>query len=149
MEELVIDGCNLAYKAFGGADRERRERLIRKLAAYYQTKMILVTVVFDSREGAGVLHPLPNLRVRYAPAPADDFIVKIVADSSHPASLTVITDDRSVGDRSRAYGARHIGSRAFLEGWKGWEASRPASPESEKPSLETPEQLERYRRIWE
>ncbi|MDD5556147.1 MAG: NYN domain-containing protein [bacterium] len=145
MEELVIDGCNLAYKAFGGAGRNERGALVRSLRSYYARKEIRVTVFFDSREGGGVERPPGNVKVVYASS-ADDAIVRHVAGAARRASMVVITDDRAVGDRARALGARRRGSREFLSSWKGLRAEAPA-PE-EKPSADSPDEIERYTRLW-
>jgi predicted RNA-binding protein with PIN domain len=151
VELIVIDGCNLAYKAYGGAGDREREMLTRALAAYYCRKRILVTMVWDSSAGGDMRRILPNLKVRYAPS-ADEQIVRIVEESPRRSSITVITDDRSVGGRVRSYGARLVGSREFLKSWKGLPGrGRPGAtphPES-KPSSESVAETRRYLDLWE
>ena len=150
MEEIIIDGCNLAYKAYGGAGERERALLLGTVRDHYSRKQVSVTLVFDSKLGNGVLRVLANIKVRYATSPADDYIVGLVSESKSPASLTVITDDRSVGSQVRSLGAHLIRSSDFLASWKGFARPDPSEASSEqKPSSETPEQLRRYLKIWE
>lgn len=149
MEELIIDGCNLCYKAYGGCSDRDRENLVRSLKGYYLGKKIRVTIVFDSSPGNDVQKVSAAFTIIYALPPADDHIVRLVERSDRPASLTVITDDRAVRDNVRSYGARHKGSVEFLEHWKGWKTRRVVSPApDEKPAEETPEEIERYLDLW-
>ena len=109
-----------------------------------------MTLVFDSKLGDGILRVLANIKVRYAASPADDYIVGLVSESISPASLTVITDDRSVGSRVRSLGAHLIRSSDFLASWKGFaKRTPPAAPSDTKPSSETPDQLRRYLKLWD
>ena len=149
MEEIIIDGCNLAYKAYGGAGDKERNALLSVLKNYYSKKRILVTLVFDSSTGADVQHPIPNLKVRYAPAPADDYIVRYVSESQRRSTLTVVTDDLSIAGKVRSLGSRHIRSRDFLASWKGWQkiGAHPPS-DQEKPREENPEEMKRYLTLW-
>lgn len=149
MEEIIIDGCNLAYKAFGSAGEKERDALVRRVRDYYGRKTIAVTIVFDSREGHDVSHPLPHLRVRYVPAPADDYIVKMVQDSPNPRALTVITDDRSVRERVRARGGNHLRATDLLSLLRQFPPDAGAGSPPEKPPQETPEQIKRYLHLWE
>ena len=150
MQEIIIDGCNLAYKAYGGAGEKERADLLRRLKSYYFRKKIRVTIVFDSSEGDDVLRVCDNLKVRYATTPADNHIIKLVRESKRPASLTVITDDRSVGHHVRSLGAHLTGSLEFLVKWKGWRKAGGSVPsDKEKPSSETLEQIKRYLDLWE
>ena len=150
MEEIVIDGCNLAYKAFGGAGDGEREALTRALAAHYGRKQILVTIVWDSSAGGDMQQILPNLKVRYAPS-ADEHIIRLVRESPRPGSITVVTDDRPVGDSARSLGARLIRSSEFAVLCPEFQArKRSSSPAPEvKPSSETDAEKRRYLDLWE
>jgi predicted RNA-binding protein with PIN domain len=150
VEEIIIDGCNLAYKAFGGSGEKERGALLRALKNRYARKRISVTIVFDSREGGDVVKALPNVKVLYVPAPADEYIVRRVYESERRGSLTVVTDDRSVGDKARGMGAKLISSRSYLETWRRW--ARPASGAAaagEKPVSETDDGIKRYLDLWD
>lgn len=150
MEEIVIDGCNLAYKAFGGAGDAEREALTQALANYYGRKRILVTLVWDSGAGGGIEPVLPNLKVRFA-ADADAHIVRIVDESPRRASITVVTDDRSVGGSIRSMGARLVRSSDFVRQWKGLPPRggerRPAVADG-KPFSETEAERRRLLDLW-
>lgn len=150
MEQIIIDGCNLAYKAYGGAGDREREMLTRALAGYYGRKQISVTMVWDSSAGGDMQQVLPNLKVRYAPS-ADDHIVRMVEESQRRASITVITDDRSVGGHVRSYGAKLIGSREFLKSWKGLPGrGRSAPPPAGgKPPADSEAETKRYLDLWD
>ncbi|HZD78479.1 MAG TPA: NYN domain-containing protein [Actinomycetota bacterium] len=76
-----------------------------------------ITVVFDRRPAdlqsgrrAGVEVAFASRRGRNA---ADREIVELVAADADPASLTVVTSDRRLGERVRELGARVTGSGAF------------------------------------
>lgn len=150
MEQIVIDGCNLAYKAFDGAGDGEREALTRALAAYYGRKQILVTLVWDSSAGGDMQQVLPNLKVRYAPS-ADEHIVRLVRESPRPRSITVVTDDRPVGDSARSLGAKLVRSSDFVglcPGLRGKKQAPSPAPEV-KPSSETDAEKRRYLDLWE
>lgn len=151
MEEIVIDGCNLAYKAFGGAGDGEREALTRALSARYCAKRILVTLVWDSGAGGGFEQVLPNLKVRFAPD-ADAHIRRIVEESPRRASITVVTDDRSVGGSIRSMGAKLVRSSDFVRNWKGMRprGDTPPPPVRDlKPSAETEAEKRRLLDFWE
>lgn len=150
MEELVIDGCNLAYKAFGGAGDGEREALTQALAARYCAKKVLVTLVWDSKAGEGMQQLLPNLKVRYAPS-ADDHILRLVRESTRPRSITVVTDDRPVADSARSLGAKLIRSSDFTALCPGLRGRKhaPAPTAEVKPSYETEEEKRRLLDLWQ
>ena len=151
VEEIVIDGCNLAYKALGGAGDREREALTRALSARYCAKRILVTLVWDSGAGGGLEQVLPNLKVRFA-TDADAHIRRIVEESPRRASITVVTDDRSVGGSVRSMGAKLVRSSDFVRHWKGMRppGAPPPPPASDaKPSYETEAEKRRLLGEWE
>lgn len=148
MEEIIIDGCNLAYKAYGASGDKEMASLIARLRDYYGRKTIAVTIVFDSKAGEDVSHILPHIKV-YHSSSADDHIVKLVERSRRPQTLIVVTDDRAVANRVKSLGANLIRSTDFLAHWKGWPRRDAAPPDHEKPSSETPDDLARYLKLWE
>jgi predicted RNA-binding protein with PIN domain len=147
MQEIIIDGCNLAHKVYGASGEKERSALVRKLKDYCGRKRIKVTIVFDSSVRNDLSRVLPNLKVRYAPAPADNCIVTIVRTSRKRKTLTVISDDRTVGEHVRSLGAKRIGTTAFFDSLKIGAAAK-GSPANEKPSSETPEGMKRYLDLW-
>jgi len=148
MEEMIIDGCNLAYKAYGASGDKEIAALIARLRDYYGRKTIAVTIVFDSSAGEDVSHILPHIKI-YQSSSADEYIAQLVKRSRRPKTLIVVTDDRALANRVKALGANLIRSTDFLAHWKGWIRHESAPPDNEKPSSETPDDLERYLKLWE
>ena len=115
---LIIDGNNLIHQSselFPAQDMERgREALLLALRLYRQKKTHRVTVVFD-----GGSEPEPSRATRQgvpvvwagARHSADQVIVEMVG--RHGAGMTVVTDDRELGELCRAKGAEVVPARVF------------------------------------
>jgi predicted RNA-binding protein with PIN domain len=116
----LVDGMNLIGSRpdrwWNDPDRAVR-RLIEELDRYASTTGQDVTVVFDrrppdvrpGRHGA-VTVAFASRRGRDA---ADHEIVGMVAQDPDPESLTVVTSDRRLAERTRDLGARVVSSGSF------------------------------------
>jgi predicted RNA-binding protein with PIN domain len=103
---VLIDGDNLlgTWPGRNRSDRERRE-LARSLLRKYGTSGRRFVVVFD---GPAPDVPPPSTDVRYSGSgrSADDVILAFLRKERNPREWTVVTSDRSLGDRCRHLGAR-------------------------------------------
>lgn len=102
---ILVDGDNLlgTWPGRSRSDAEKR-RLARECLALARREGREIVVVFD---GPDPLPPPPG-EVRFAGAgrSADDVILGILRRTPDPAGYTVVTLDRSLGDRARALKAR-------------------------------------------
>jgi len=153
---IVVDGYNLAW-ALGETGRllqkgdlaAARDRLLLLLSQRLGDRRHQTTVVFDARQPPPDL-PLATsahgIRVRFAvqQASADELIIQIIADSSAPRHLLVVSSDREIRSAARHHGATAIGVGAFLgklglSTRSGTRAGRragraPAPPPDDKPA---------------
>jgi len=100
---IVIDGYNVIYKwkclgKFLSDIDLAREKFINILANYQGYTEEEIIIVFDSSRFADIVQREAtgrNLKIVYAPANqgADLFIEKMVATSSKPYQMTVVSDD--------------------------------------------------------
>lgn len=104
----LVDGNNLAHVlglAKGSlADREACARLVSDFCASQGAQ---ATIVFDgpSPSGAGPAHR-PRVRIEFGEGrSADDVILRTLQGSRTPRDYTVVTSDKSLGDRARHRGA--------------------------------------------
>ncbi len=103
----ILDGNNLA----GGGDRD----LVRRQAlAVARHERVRILVFFDGAAPAGspATVRLGQVEVRYVPH-ADSAIVAHLSGGG--GGWTVATDDRALGVRVRALGARVVGTAEFRE----------------------------------
>ena len=105
----LVDGNNLAHAlglSIGGlADRETCARMV---ASFCRTRGARATVVFDGRGPGGARDSTLTHRVTVlysGSRSADDVILRLVSDSKAPGDFTVVTSDKSLGDKSRHRGA--------------------------------------------
>lgn len=106
---LIVDGANVVGSVPDGWWRDRRgaaERLRDRLAARGGDEEIILVV-----EGAARgVESVPGVRVDAAPGSGDDRIVELAA--AHAGrDCVVVTADRELRARVRAYGARCVGPR--------------------------------------
>lgn len=115
----VVDGSNVA----GGRDREPVRQASLRLAAKEKLQLVLF---FDGEPPPGVaeVERLGAVEVRYVPH-ADDAILAFIRASK--SSCKVVTSDRRLAEKARAYGAQVVTKEAF------WQKARKAeSPGAEK-----------------
>lgn len=106
---LIVDGANVVGSVPDGWWRDRRgaaERLRDLLAARGGDEEIILVVEGAARGVASV----PGVRVVPAPGSGDDLIVELAADHADRGCV-VVTADRALRERVRAYGVRCAGPR--------------------------------------
>jgi predicted RNA-binding protein with PIN domain len=106
----VIDGNNL-LGSWGGpkGQNDRREEVVRRVAAFCRAKGARATLVFDGHPlrpdmEAQDLGPL-RLRVPPQGTDADTVIREIVDTSARPAELIVVTSDKALYSYVKTAGA--------------------------------------------
>ncbi|MEV7592041.1 NTP pyrophosphohydrolase [Streptomyces sp. NPDC089922] len=106
---LIVDGANVVGSVPDGWWRDRRgaaERL-RDLLAAREGDEEIVLVVEGAARG---VESVPGVRVDPAPGSGDDRIVQLVAARAG-RDCVVVTADRGLRTRLRAYGVRCVGPR--------------------------------------
>lgn len=108
---LIVDGANVVGSVPDGWWRDRRgaaERL-RDLLALRAGGEEIVLVVEGAARG---VESVPGVRVDAAPGSGDDRIVELAAAAcAEHGGCVVVTADRELRTRVRAYGARCVGPR--------------------------------------
>ena len=140
----LVDGNNLAHAlglANGGlADRESCARTV---AAFCRSQGARATIVFDGRapEGSRASTGTHRVTILFAEGrSADDLILRLVAESKAPRDFTVVTSDKSLGDKARHRGATVERAHEFSKRLD--RTPRPAAGRPEKPSArETPDEI--------
>jgi predicted RNA-binding protein with PIN domain len=103
-------------------------RFIDELVAYAQTTGDHVAVVFDRKPPDVLPGRHGPIEVAFASRrgrnAADYEIVTMVSDDEAPATITVVTSDRALGDGVKERGARVLSSGSFLRRLEN--AGRPA-----------------------
>ena len=115
----IVDGNNVMGQTPGWhRDKSKSRRtLLQKLAEFVRIKQARVTVVFDGApdptlpEGAA----FRGVKILYAArgSDADTRIEQLVASSTDPGGLTVITSDRQLAFLVRSRRAKVVRSGAF------------------------------------
>lgn len=148
----LVDGNNLAHvlglSRGGTADREACGRVV---AAFCRSQGAQATVIFDgpAPSGAPASQQMHRVRMEFSEGrSADDVILRLVALSRTPADLTVVTSDKSLGDRARHHGASLEKCHAFAKRLGRSQASPVAEPE--KPARkETAEQINAWLAVFD
>ncbi|WP_030192463.1 hypothetical protein [Streptomyces sp. NRRL S-87] len=110
MTVLIVDAANVIGSVPDGWWRDRRgaaERLRDRLAAREGDEEVVLVVEGAARGVASV----PGVRVESAPGSGDDRIVELVAELAGRPCV-VVTADRELRERVRAYGAECAGPRS-------------------------------------
>lgn len=126
----LLDGYNLLYalpEMPAGSWEAKRAALLLKIAREKPQGNNRLTVVFDSREGAGSRSRAGAIDVAYTSGEtADDWISHFVREAPNPRILIVITDDQGLRRLIRGTGAKWLATREF------WQKSkRQPEPDSE------------------
>jgi len=117
---FIVDGMNVIGTRPDGWWRDRaaaRRRLVDQLAVL-EASVGRITVVFDGRAGAGELDRagLAGVGIAFAPGgpnAADDAIVEMVSDLDGSEDTTVVTSDRGLIERLRAFELKVESAKAF------------------------------------
>lgn len=112
---LIVDAANVVGSVPDGWWRDRRgaaerlrDGLAARAAAGVDDEEILL-VVEGAARGVG---SVPGVRVEAAPGSGDDLIVELAAARAEGGCrVVVVTADRELRERVRAYGARCVGPR--------------------------------------
>ncbi|APU43617.1 hypothetical protein [Streptomyces sp. TN58] len=112
---LIVDAANVVGSVPDGWWRDRRgaaERLRDRLAARAagpEDDEEIILVVEGAARGVG---SVPGVQVEAAPGSGDDLIVELAeARAQDGWPVVVVTADRALRERVRAYGARCVGPR--------------------------------------
>ncbi len=143
----LVDGNNLAHalglSSSGLADRDA---CLQTVAAFCRSRGAQATVVFDGppQDGAKASSHLHRVRVVFSEArSADEIILGLLKDSRSPRDFTLVTSDKSLGDRARRLGVTVERCHEFARRLDR-KPERPGE-RSEKPAgKETPEQIEAW-----
>ncbi len=143
----LIDGYNVLISNGMGHDESARDRLRQKIESHFRGKRVTVTVVYDSRGSTAVQRRkvAPRVNEVYV-GDADRYIVNLVRKSAHPRSIILVTDDRAgIISAVRPLGPKLVSAAEFLAllSPRGND-----SPPPEKPEWESPENIERYLRLF-
>jgi predicted RNA-binding protein with PIN domain len=105
----LVDGNNLAHvlglSQGGLADREACSRIV---AEFCRSRGARATIIFDGPAplGGRADRQGPRVRIRFSEAlSADDAILRWLSESKTPSDFTVVTSDKSLGDKARHRGA--------------------------------------------
>jgi hypothetical protein len=135
----LVDGDNL-LGSWPGRDRSHTEKrmLAREVGRFATAERRRIVVVFD---GAEPVPPFGGSEVLFAGSgrSADDLILATLRRESDPKGWTVVTSDRSLGDRCRHAGAR-------VERCDQFRARLSVKRPDEKP---TPEDVEYWKEVFE
>ncbi|EST31075.1 hypothetical protein [Streptomyces niveus] len=120
---LIVDGANVVGSVPDGWWRDRR-------AAAERLRERLVPLAVDGLPGAGIPGPVelvlvvegqargvesaPGVRVESAPGSGDDLIAELAAGAAGRPCV-VVTADRELRGRVKAYGARCVGPRTVRQ----------------------------------
>ena len=148
----LVDGNNLAHAlglSIGGlADREACTRMV---ASFCRSQGARATVVFDGQapDGAKTVTETHRVRILFSGGrSADEVILRLVSDSSTPRDLTVVTSDKSLGDKARHRGASVERAHEFSRRLDRRGTKDPRPPE--KPSArETPDEIDAWLAVFD
>ena len=148
----LVDGNNLAHAlglASGGLPD--RESCTRAIADFCRSQGAQATIVFDGKapEGAKATTRIHRVTVLYGESrSADNVILGLLTSARTPRDFTVVTSDKSLGDKSRHRGASVERAHEFSK-----RLDRPRRPNRgipEKPAVrETPEQIEAWLAVFD
>ena len=93
-----------------------------------------MTVVFDSRQGAGDRHSHHAIEVIYtASETADDWISRRVREVSNPRIVVVVTNDKGLQQLVRGTGAKVLSNEEFMKS-----VPAPRKTSTPRPSTRSP-----------
>jgi predicted RNA-binding protein with PIN domain len=147
---FLIDGYNLLY-AFPhlppGSLQDKRQQLLTFLKERRPQGNNPVTVVFDSREGAGDQFHDKELTVVYtAGGTADEWISAQVRKAAHPRALVVVSNDQGIRALVRGTGARFLPATEFLKAAES-SSTHQADPRRQPPNT-AQEITEEFKEKW-
>ncbi len=147
----LVDGNNLAHalrlSAGGQADRNACVKIVQ---AFCRSHGSQATIVFDGpgRESPDPATPGHRLTILFSEKrSADDTILRLLSGAKGPRDFTVVTSDKSLGDKSRHLGAKVERAHEFARRLD--RRGSASQGESEKPSgPQTPDEIEAWLRVF-
>jgi predicted RNA-binding protein with PIN domain len=121
------------------------------VAAFCRSQGAQATLVFDGRAAEGPLAASQPQRVRVlfsGARSADDLILRLLADSKAPRDFTVVTSDKSLGDRARHRGAKLERAHEFAKRLDRAPKHPPAGG-SKPTQRETPAEIEAWLNVFD
>ena len=148
----LVDGNNLAHALGlshdGLADRQACARMI---AEFCRSKGARATIVFDGPAGSGPVAPAASARAQVlfsGGRSADETILRLVEESSAPRDFTVVTSDKSLGDKARHRGASVERTHEFAR--RLVRPPRKASERAQKPAAkQSPAEIEAWLAVFD
>ena len=149
----LVDGNNLAHALGlsndGLADRESCARTV--VAAFCGSAGAQATIIFDGPTPKRGPAPLKTPRVRVVfgeSRSADDLILRLLSDSKTPRDFTVVTSDKSLGDKARHKGATVERAHEFAR--RLGRSATKRGPLADKPSQrESPEEIDGWLAVFD
>ena len=140
----LVDGNNLAHalglQSGGLADREGCARMVGEFCRSHGAQ---ATIVFDgpAPPGTQAVRAGHRTRVLFGEGrAADDPILRVLTEAKAPRDFTVVTSDKSLGDKARHRGAAVLKAHEFARRLE--RRGLPLQTPAEKPGRpETPEQI--------
>jgi len=142
----IIDGYNVLISNDLGHEESSRGWFRDRLSACFAGKQVEVTIVYDSRGSIIIQRERVNSVVSEIYVDnADQYIIDTIERSYHPRSIILVTDDREIIQRVRY---RHPGHLSTIEFLSSLDSPPDLFEPPEKPEYETPEDMDRYMRIF-
>lgn len=160
----LVDGNNLAHAlGLSNDGLADRESCARTVAAFCGSAGAQATIIFDGptpeRGPATRTTPrtatrtatrtTPRVRVVFGEArSADDLILRLLSDSRTPRDFTVVTSDKSLGDKARHKGATVERAHEFAR--RLGRSATKRGPLADKPSQrESPEEIDGWLAVFD
>ena len=143
----LIDGYNVLISNDLGHEESSRGWFRDRVSACFSGKEAEVTIVYDSRGSIIIQRERVNSVVSEIYVDnADQYIIDAIERSYHPRSIILVTDDRGIIQAVRYRHPGHVNTADFLS---TLDSPPPADrPLKEKPEFDTPENIDRYLRIF-
>lgn len=148
----LVDGNNLAHAlgltTKGLADRDACARMV---AEFCRTRGAQATIVFDGPppEGAKSVGQMHKVRIFFSQArSADETMLRMLSDSKTPQDFTIVTSDKSLGDKARHRGATLERAHEFARRLDR-PARRKGTAGEKQVARETPDQIDAWLSVFD
>lgn len=150
-----IDGYNLLFRLAKNyrAMRQQERKILSALNRSITELNYSVTIVFDGREKdppEAVRRNLDSLVLIYTPhhQTADEYMLKIISESSYPERETIITSDLELLRKAKQRGARGQTVEEFITQLIRKKKKKTSAP-TDQAFHETPSELQRLLKLFE
>jgi predicted RNA-binding protein with PIN domain len=148
----LVDGNNLAHAlGLSSAGLADREACARTVAGFCRSRGAKAIIVFDGGAPESAPNPKSTDRVSIlysGSRSADDVILRLVSDSKAPRDFTVVTSDKSLGDKARHRGASIERAHEFSRRLDSKGSPRGAAT-GKKPPRETPDEIKAWLAVFD